>query len=394
MKSIDSIDIRGKRILLRVDLNSPVENGKIIRNPRLVAHATTIKKLSERGARLIVLAHQGRKGHHDFTSLDQHARHLQDLTGRKIIFIDDVIGIHVTKAIDHLQDGEVLLLDNVRFLHDETENEPSESLLVKGLRHHADYFVLDSLSIAHRKQASVVGFANYLPSFAGPVLFEEITALNKVMHCNEVTFIFGGAKPQDSFPIMKHWLATGKVHKVLAGGVLGTLLLYAKGYEIGTSKAFLEKTGALGLVGEAKQELENYPQKIILPTDVALRIEDKRVEVDVSKVKDGGIWDIGAKTIAHFSKIIKESKVIVVNGPLGVYEIVDFAKGTKEVFKSLENYDSFTLCGGGHTITALEIFDIDRSKLGYVSLAGKAFIEYLSGVELPGIEALKHSKHV
>ncbi|MFH2105731.1 MAG: phosphoglycerate kinase [Candidatus Micrarchaeota archaeon] len=393
MKSIDSVEIRGKKVLLRVDLNSPIDFGKVVVNPRIVAHSHTVKELSEKGAKLIVLAHQGQKGKPDFASLEQHCKIVEQLSGRKITFVDDVIGVRVTKAIELMQNGDVIMLDNVRFMKDETEGDPYTSHLVSFLCPLADLYVLDALSVAHRVQASVVGFSKCMPCYAGPILTKEVNALEKVRHNKDVTFIFGGAKPKDSIRIIKYWLGTGHVHKILTGGAVGMLFLHAKGIGIGTSLAFLEKNEGILSLEDAKHILEKYSDKIVLPVDVAVRIEDERVEFDVHKIKEGGIWDIGEKTIEEYKKIIQSSKVIVINGPVGVYEITDFAKGTREIFKALENYDTFTLCGGGHTITAIEMFGIDRSKLGYVSLAGKAFMEFLAGKELPGITAIKEAKH-
>lgn len=388
MKSIDSVDIKGKKILLRVDLNSPVEFGRVISNPRIVAHSKTIKKLSEKGAKLIVLSHQGRKGTSEYTSLIQHAKLVEHLSKRKVQFVDDVIGVKVINAIKEMNDGDIILLDNVRFLDDETDGSPEDSLIARGLSPHVNYFVLDALSVAHRKQASVVGFEKKLPSYAGPVLEKEVEALKKVMGAGKVTFIFGGAKPKDSINIIKHWAGHGHVNKILCGGAVAMLFMHAKGINIGTSISFLEKNNGLEVLDIAKELIEKFPQKIVLPVDVAIRVGDKRVEVDSDKITEGGIWDIGEKTIKEFCETIKNSEVMVSNGPVGVYEISDFSKGTKEIFKALENYDTYTLCGGGHTITAIEIFGIDRSKLGYVSLAGKAFMEFLMGKELPGLVAL------
>ena len=392
MKSIDSIDIKGKKILLRVDLNSPIDMGRVIQNPRLIAHSQTIKELSEKGARLIVISHQGQKGKPDFTSLTQHAKLVEQLCGRKVDFVDDVIGVKVTRAIELMEEGDIIILDNVRFLADETDGYPSNSQIVKSLSPLVDIFVLDALSVSHREQASVIGFSKKLPCYAGPVLKKEVEGLHRVTDDGKVTFIFGGAKPKDSIKIIKHWAGHGQVNKILCGGAVAMLFLHAKGLDIGTSLPFLEKHGGLEVLDDAKEILQKYGNKIELPIDVALRIDSHRVETDVHKIKEGGIWDIGEKTINHFSEIIKNSDVSVINGPLGVYEINDFAKGTKEILHALENYDTFTLCGGGHTVTAIEMFEIDRSKLGYVSLSGKAFMEFLAGKNLPGLEALESNE--
>ncbi len=389
MITCNQLDVTGKRVLIRADLNSPLEDGKVVVNPRIVAHAKTIRELSNRGARVIVISHQGRKGHHDFTSLEEHTRILKELAGRHVEFIDDVIGGKVKNAITKLKDGEIIVLDNVRHLDDETT---PDGKIVRELTPVIDYFVLDALSIAHREHASVVGFTKTVPSCAGNVLAEEVAALNKVKHSKNVTFIFGGSKVEDSICVMKIWLAQGRVNKILLGGALSILFLYAKGYNIGRSLEYIQKTGVINFLRDAKDMLNKFSDKIILPIDVGLKEEEGRNDCAVEKINNGEIFDIGHKTINLYETAIKSAGVIVANGPMGVYEIEEYAKGTIAILKAISESKTFSLLGGGHTITALEKSKLDKHKFGYVSLSGKALIEFLCGKALPGIVALDENE--
>src|SRR3989338_762057 len=389
MITCNQLDVKGKRVLIRADLNSPLEDGRVVVNPRIIAHAKTIRELSDRGARVIVISHQGRKGHHDFTSLEEHTRILKELAGRHVEFIDDVVGGKVNDAIARLKDGEIIVLDNVRHLDDEAN---ADGKIVHELTPHVDYFVLDALSIAHREHASVVGFTKTVPSCAGNVLAEEVTALDKVKNSKHVTFIFGGSKVEDSVCVMKIWLAQGRADKILLGGALSILFLYAKGYDIGKSLDYIKKTGVINFLSDAKEMLNKFADKIILPVDVGLKESDGRKDCTVEKINDGEIFDIGPKTIELYAGLIKKSTALVANGPMGVYEIEDYAKGTIAILRAISESKAFSLLGGGHTITALEKSKLDKHKFGYVSLSGKALIEFLCGKALPGIVALDENE--
>lgn len=266
----------------------------------------------------------------------------------------------------------------------------------------ADYFVLDALSVAHRKHSSVVGFTKKVPSFAGDVLAAEVEAVDKVRHCKDVTFFFGGSKVSDSFAVMKKWLADGRAREVMVGGALSVLLLHASGKRVGDSLEYLKSSGLEERVPEARELLSRFQGRIVLPVDVGLSITEKgdgaesgiirRLESDADSIQKGQIWDIGPKTVARYKEIIDNSHCIVMNGPAGVYEIEDFAAGTKALLEAIARCDAYSLLGGGHTITALERFGIDKKYFGYVSLSGKALIEYLCGKDLPGIAALNENE--
>jgi phosphoglycerate kinase len=398
MRKISDYPVKGKKVLVRVDLNCPVENGRISGSARIAAHAQTVKELSGRGARVIVLSHQGRKGHDDFLTLEQHAKMLHDILGRDVHFVDQVVGEKVRQAIARMKDGDIILLDNVRHLHCETEHPHAEGEIVYHLSPLADYFVLDALSVAHRRHSSVVGFCRHMPAFAGDVLAGEVDAVSKVRHSRDVTFIFGGSKVEDSFAVMKKWLSDGRAREVLVGGALSVLLLHAAGRHVGDSIAYLKDSGLLAHVPEAKELLKQFDGRIVLPSDVGLSVPGdaegsmKRVDSSVEKVTRGQIWDIGPETVRRYVEAIDNSHCVVMNGPAGVYELDDFSSGTRALLEAISRCDAFSLLGGGHTITALEKLGIDRKYFGYVSLSGKALIEYLCCQELPGLSALEENE--
>lgn len=401
MRKIADYDVEGKIILLRADLNCPVEDGKITSHIRINAHARTIENLSDRGARLVVLSHQGRAGREDFISLEQHARILHDILRKPVHFVDDVVGKSATDAISKLKNGEILVLDNVRSLHCETNHPHGMGEIIHHLSPLADYFVLDALSVAHRKHSSVVGFCSKIPCFAGEVLAEEVEAVEKIKGGTDVTFIFGGSKVSDSFKVMDKWLSEGRTKEVLVGGALSVLLLHANGHDVAGSKEYLENSSLQSKTEDAKRLLEKFDGKIVLPLDVGLSLKRERAddggirlerkEADVSSIDEGQVWDIGEKTIKRYVEIINNSHYIVMNGPVGVYEVDDFSKGTRSILEAIANCDAFSLLGGGHTIAALERFNLERKHFSYVSLSGKALIAYLCGEELPGIKAIEEN---
>lgn len=391
MRKLDDAQLEGKRVLLRIDVNSPLENGKIVLNPRFHAHAQTVLDYSKKNAKIILLAHQGRKGKKDFTSLEEHAKLLGKLIGKKIQFVDDITGEKAKAAIGQLQNGEILLLDNVRRLTDEEKWE-KEPELAKNLTALVDIYVLDAFSIAHRKHTSVVAFAHTLPCYPGPVLSREISALKKINKDGKVTFVVGGSKVHDAYLILKRWLHLGRVDKVLLSGVPAILGLYAKGYKVGKSHDLLIHEHLIDEKGEMEELFSKFGDRILLPVDVGIEKDGKRLDVNVSKIGDGEIKDIGEKTRKLYTEEISKAHTIVMNGSCGVYEEEAFAVGTKAVLQAIADSNAFSIIGGGHTISAIEKFGIPKEKLGYISLAGKAFLQYLEGKELAGLKALEENE--
>jgi phosphoglycerate kinase len=391
--------VKEKVVLVRVDFNSPVdpESKKVLDDSRIRAHGeTTIKELAKKGAKIVVLAHQGRKGDPDFIPLKQHAETLSRVLGKPVKYVDDVFGEKAKEAIKNLKGGEILVLENVRIFAGETKEgtpeEHAKTELVRNLAPLADLFVNDAFAAAHRAQVSLTGFTAVLPSVAGRIMERELKSLSKVLENPEkpCVFIIGGSKADDSLEISKYVLDNGIANHVLTGGVVGQVFLVAKGVNLGKPNIeFLEKKELMLFVSGIKTLLQKYPDKIKTPVDVAVEEGRGRKEVTVKKLPtEHSIMDIGAKTVEEYTKLITRAKTIVVSGPMGVYENKEFSFGTKKVLEAIASSKAFSLAGGGHTIAALQEFGV-FNKISYVSTAGGALIEFLMGKKLPGIVALE-----
>ena len=395
MQTLDTFSFSGKTAFVRVDLNCPVDEKtkKVEPSERIAGHALTVRELSDKGAKVVVLAHQGRKGDPDCISLSQHALLLGAAVKKPVKFVDDVCGERAKAAIRSLSNGEILLLENVRFMDDETKYktraENEKATIVRELSPLCDVFVLDAFSAAHRAQASIVGF-HKKPVVAGRVMQRELEALSKLKDAaRPAVFIFGGAKADDSITILQKWLSEGRVDCALVCGVPGELFILASGRELGATQSFIIESKALGHLSAAKEMLAKYKGKIVFPQDVAIDEGGKRKELPVSSLpSQQQIGDIGRKTAAQYASLIFSAGTVLMNGPAGVYEKPEFAYGTRALLKAIESSSAFSVLGGGHTLSALDKFGIDKSKIGYISLAGKALIEYLSGEELPGVKIL------
>jgi phosphoglycerate kinase len=398
-KTIDDCNFKGKTTIIRVDINSPVNNGKVEVSDRSIESARTIREISNKKAKLVVLAHQGRKGRDDFLSLSQHAKILTKYAKKKVRFINDTVGTKAVEAIKELKNGEVILLDNVRFLPDEkddkTPKQHSKSQIVEVLSPLADVYVNDAFSAAHRSHASLVGFTAVLPSYIGRIMEKEIGSLEKIFTRMKIskhdTFVLGGAKPEDPLEIMEHMLKEGTLETVLVTGILGNLFLVADGKNLGQQTVdFLEEKEYLEFLPQTKKIWKKYKKKIMIPVDLAENFHGKRKEIWVKDLPaKHQLMDIGTKTLSKYTEIIKKSKNIAMKGPAGVYEDDEFSVGTKVLLKSIKNSKGFSLVGGGHTLSAMSRFNIERKGYNHVSLAGGALITYLSGKKLPALEALK-----
>jgi len=397
--TIDDFDFKNKVALVRVDFNSPIdpETKKILDDTRIRAHGeTTIKELEEKGAKVVVLAHQGRQGDPDFIPLKQHAEILSRVLGKPVKYVNDVFGEKAQKAIKELKSGEVLVLENVRTFAAETNKgtpeEHAKTELVSKLAPLADLFVNDAFAAAHRAHGSIVGFTAVLPSVAGRIMERELKSLGKVLENPEkpCIYILGGAKADDSLKISKYVLDNGIADYVLTGGVVGHVFLVAKGFDLGKPNMnFLQQKELMGLVPDIKELIAKHPDKIKVPADVAVEVNGKRKEISVEKMPtDYPMFDIGAETVRNYGEIIRKAKSIVISGPMGVFENSEFVYGTKRIFEEIANSKAFSLAGGGHTIAALEELGLAK-KISYVSTAGGALIEFLMGEKLPGVIALE-----
>jgi len=399
--TLDDVDVSGKTVIVRPDFNVPIdpETGRILDDTRIRAHAETIRELAEKGAKVVVIAHQGRPGEPDFTeSLEEHAKALERALGRPVKYVHDLYGPRAKEAIRALKPGEVLVLKNVRTFPEERKKkspeEHAQSELVKELAPLADLFVLDGFSVAHRAHASVVGFAAVLPAVAGRIMERELRSLERALERPEKPCIcvLGGAKAEKCVDIIRFVLEKGIADKVLTGGLVGHLFLKAKGIELGApSDEVLKKKGLAELVPSMKALLDDFPGKIEAPVDVAYEIEGRREETSVSELPvNYPIFDIGSKTADAYSSAIREAKSIIVSGPLGVYEKEAFAEGTRRVFGAIASSRAFSIAGGGDTVAAIQRLGLSE-RFSFVSLAGGAFIEYLMGKKLPGVAVLEEA---
>ena len=371
-KTLDDFDFSDKRVLVRVDLNSPIVEGKVQMNDRIREHALTLKELSEHGAKVVVLAHQGRPGKKDYMeSLEEHAKLLSQIID--VEYVNDLIGSEAVERIKAMEKGEVILLKNVRA--EEDEFAPSESnIIVKTLAPLFDLFVNDAFSVAHRNQTSVVSFAKVLPSCIGRVMERELSALNN-LNKGKMLCILGGAKPEDYIPILD------SADKILSGGIFGLLCLKAKGYVLGKEDKILEES--------AIPEIKKFMEKIETPMDLAVN-DNGRKEINVEQLPvDNEILDIGEGTIGKYAEEIEKAEVVFMKGPLGKFEEKEFAKGSIEILKTIANSNCFSLIGGGHLTHVIESFSLEKDKFSHISLSGGALLKFLAGEKLPGLEVLK-----
>jgi len=397
--TLDDMKVKDKVVLVRVDFNSPTdpETKKILDASRIRAHGeSTIKELAEKGAKVVVLAHQGRRGDPDFIPLKQHAKILGEILDKPVKYVADVFGEKAKDAIKELKSGEVLVLENVRVYDAETrEGTPEEQAkkeLVVNLSPLADLFVNDAFSAAHRAHVSIIGFTAVLPSAAGRIMERELKSLSKILEKPEkpCVFVLGGAKADDSLEISRYVLNNGIADFVLTGGVVSHVFMVAKGFDLGKPNMnFLEKKDFMDLVSGMKELVQRYPDKIKTPKDVAIELNRKRKEISVYELPaEFPIFDIGTETVEDYAEIIRIAKSIVVSGPMGVFENSEFTVGTKRVFEEIANSKAFSLAGGGHTIAALHELRL-VNKISYVSTAGGALIDFLMGKQLSGVAALE-----
>jgi phosphoglycerate kinase len=381
---------RGKTLLIRIDINSPIVNGKIVDDFRIRAHAFTLRLVSEAGARAVVLAHQGRPGQDDFTSLELHKPYLEKYLDRPIKFVDDVIGPEARRQIKELRDGEILLLENVRMLSEEViERVPeaqAETFLVRKLAPLANYFVFDGFAVAHRSQPSVVGFPLVMPSCMGPVFERELRALSTVFERRGkgVTLVVGGAKIPDTLKAVEQLLKNGLVERVAVGGLVGFVFALAKyGIVNAPLRREVEKGGYLPYIERARQMLSKYGAQIYTPIDFAVD-QNGRIDVDIYSLTQVPL-DIGRSTVLQLKEIIEDSEVVIFSGPMGYIEDDKFAVGTTELLRAAANKQ--LILGGGHTILAAEKAGV-LEKAYHVSTGGRAFIQTIGGEEMPAVKAL------
>ena len=392
LKTTAGLDVRGKRVLVRADLNVPVQDGKVTDATRLERLVPGLQDLARRGARVIVISHFGRpKGGPDPQfSLKPVAAKLAELMGKPVAFAADCVGEAAAKAVAALRDGEVAVLENLRFHKGEEKNDPEFARALAGL---GDIFVCDAFSTAHRAHASTDAITRLLPSYAGPLLMEEIEALRSVLDkpARPVAAVIGGAKVSSKIDVLTNLAA--KVDKLIIGGAMANTFFLAEGVEIGKSLAEPDHTKtALEIMHAAKAR----HCEVILPHDfvVAPKLEagaPSHVVVTLETPSDLMILDVGPKTVAHYADVIGRCQTLLWNGPLGAFEVAPFGEGTFAMARAaaaLTKAGKLTsVAGGGDTVAALNAAGV-TGDFTYVSTAGGAFLEWLEGRTLPGIAAL------
>ena len=391
IKDLNENQLVGKRVLVRVDFNIPLNNElEITDDTRIKAALPTIKYLISHQAKVILMSHLGRpKGEViEKLRLDPVARRLSELLGQDVKKVNDCIGEEVEKAVLNMQKGEVILLENLRFYSEEEKNKPE---FAKSLAKSADIFVNDAFGTAHRAHASTVGVAKILNSYAGFLMAKEIEVLSNLLENPERPFVvvLGGAKISGKIEIVQNLLNIAD--KILISGGMSYTCLAAEGYEVGNS---LIEEYNLDIVRKILKSAEEQGNKIILPVDlvttkeVSERVESKVVEIE-NIPKDVIGVDLGDKSIAIFEKEIKKAKTVFWNGPVGVFEIEKYAKGTNRIAKILADMQgkAVTIIGGGDSIAAIENAGL-AEKMTHISTGGGASLEFLGGKKLPGIEVL------
>ena len=404
--TLDDFDIKGRTVLCRVDINQPVDKitGQLKDITRIKACIPTLKELSDKGAKVVVLAHQGGDlEYKNYYSTEPHAKVIAELLGYAIQFVEDVIGPTAREKIKALQEGEILLLDNLRFLAEEmtlfetklnlSAEELSRSQTVKRLAPLADLYVCDAFAAAHRSQPSLVGFEQVLPSAMGRLFEEEFSVISSVMEnpARPCLFILGGSKIQDAFMMMNTVLSNGSADKVLTGGLVANIMLLAKGINIGKqSTEFIYKNNLSEYIKDAKELLTQFADKIMIPLDLAF-VREERLESSVSDLPDDELLiDIGHQTVEMYKQVILESATVFINGPMGVFEQQLSEYGTKSIWETVASSTAYSVIGGGDSLMAANQFKVEK-KISYICTGGGALVRFLSGEELPVVRALRNA---
>ena len=406
IRTLDDFDVRGKTVLCRIDINQPVDRatGKLKSTNRIRACVPTVRELSEKGARTVLMAHQGSDiEYKNYYTTKPHAAVLSEYLGFEVKWIEDVCGPLARQAVQDLKDGEVLLLDNVRFMAEEqtlfetklclTHEEQARTQVVSKLAPLGDLYVCDAFAAAHRDQPTLCGFEQLLPSAMGRLFEKEYCTVSSLMEEPQrpCVFVLGGAKISDAFLMMKTVLSKGSADKVLTGGLVANIFLASQGVGIGSgSMDFIMKSNYGGFIDVARELYAQYGDRIVLPSDLAWVDGGERVEGRLGAIPEEiSAVDIGSRTASVYREEILAARTVFVNGPAGVFEQEPSELGTREIWQALADTDAFTVLGGGDSITATEKYGL-MDRIGYVCTGGGALIRFLSGEELPVVKALRH----
>ena len=412
--TLDDIDFGSNTVILRVDINSPInaETGELADDDRIRKSVPTIQELTEGGARTVMLAHQGDiEDYQNLRSLAPHAQRLTELLGWPVEFLDDIVGPAALERIRSLTDGEILLLNNVRFLTEEpstfvrfvklTAEQLAQAWLVRKLAPLADYYVGEAFAAAHRYSPSLIGFTELLPSAGGRLFVDELSALTRVKESpgTPCVFLLGGSRSADAFSMMDHVLKTGTADAILTGGLTGEIMLLAQGYRLGdVTEQFIADKALSPFIEQSKQLLAQYGEKIHFPTDLAAVVDGERIEIGLNELSRGeaqGVTDhlfvdIGRETIERYSELIQGAETVFVNGPVGVYEKVPSALGTGALWNVVVDAPCYSVIGGGDSVAASKHFGV-QDRMSYVCTAGGGMVRFMSGQKLPVVEALRRA---
>jgi len=399
LRTLDSLgDLAGKRVLVRCDLNVPMDDGRITDDGRVRASVATLEALIAQGARVVVLSHLGRP---DGQVVPEHslrpvAQRLSELLGKSVAFVDRTVGDEASAAVDGLRDGQVAVLENLRFQAAETSKDESERrAFAEQLAALGDAFVSDGFGVVHRRQASVYELAQLLPSAAGTLIASELEVLERLTETPEkpYTVVLGGSKVSDKLGVIEHLLP--RVDHLLVGGGMLFTFLAAQGHAVG--KSLLEED-QLDRVRGYLDEAERRGVELVLPVDVVVA-SAFAADADHTVVAADGIegselgrdalgLDIGPETAARFAEIVQTSRTVFWNGPMGVFEFDAFAAGTKTVAEALTHVQGLGVVGGGDSAAAVRALGFDDQQFGHISTGGGASLEFLEGKPLPGLEVL------
>jgi phosphoglycerate kinase len=398
--TVDDLDVGGKTVIVRVDVNSPLDKKtlEISSTARIRAIEPTLRSLLDRKAKLVMIAHQGKKGDWDFCPLEKHVLVLNRELGLKVRFVPDIFGEKAVAAIKALTPGEAIMLDNVRGWDGETAKKAPEefarSELVTNLAPLADLFVNDAFAAAHRAQASMVGFPQVLPSAAGVLMDAEITAMTKIFKNPKrpMTVILGGAKFEDATTLISHLLDHRCADQIILTGLVPMSFLKAQGKSLGKpTEDILSKAGDV-VVRASDAILKSWSDRVFLPTGFGADDNGRRWDISVDQLPvDLPLLDISVDSVRRFEPLIAESKSLFISGPAGAFERPQFEEGTRAILNAIAGAGAFKVAGGGHTTSAIEKFGL-RGSFDYISTGGGALEEFILGKKLPGIEALKQAK--
>jgi len=391
--TIDDFDFKGKTVFLRVDMNCPIDSEtlEITGTKRIEETIETIESLND--AKIVMASHQGRVGNKDYTSMEKHAKVLESLLGKKITYVDDVIGVAAQNEIKKLDNGQILLLDNLRLCAEENYEfsgpEATKTIMVRRLSKLFDFCVLDSFPSAHRSHPSIVGFPYVIPSCAGRLVEKEVKKLDEIMNVTKAphVLVLGGKKVEDRLEAIRLLIKNGRADNVLLTGLIGNVFLRAQG-RIRSSLGIKREDE---IVAKAHALIGEHPDVFSTPVDVAIEQNGNRVELDIRELnKDDIIYDLGPKTIEHYSKIISGAGTVFISGPSGFFEKENFSYGTKSLLEAVANSMATTIVSGGHLTSALKKFGLVE-KINHISTAGGALVRYLTGTKLPMIQSLEES---